>query len=617
VASYRPVRLPGTLAAIAAVAAIAGCANAPSGGPPKRAIGTGSEVQAYVQPLPPPPPTKAWGQTAVVLGFLHASASYAFDPAAAEQYLAPPLRKSWHPASGPVAVVGQPTGISVTQYKPQIEGTTEPNVPLVTVTLIGQRLATLSPTGQYQYAPGQNIPYRFILARINGVWLIDGLPQGQPGLMLTQSDFESVYQARNLFFYAPAEPSQPVGVLVPDPVYAPLQSSNSALNTNLATGLVNGLLKGPGDWLNGATHSAFPAGTHLIKQVTITGRVARVDLGGTAVHASDAQIELMEAQLRTTLGDRSYAAPLASQVQLYLNNALQYSWPASSSNLVTPVGAGPVLAVTGSGSVVQLPVNPRAGAIPAVRATAAQIGQAAVTAIAAEPARGRTPPIAIAVQDETGCAVLLSAGSQASYHSYVLSTSGGQCTSLSWDSNGNLWAAAGHAVWVLPPQNRRPIPVDVTALAATGQSGSQILALRMAPDNVRAALLVQTRSGNKMLLAAVRFGRLGVAFSQPVSIGAGNVSPVAISWSDPYHLALLTSSGVIFAVPLTGGAGLQPGGSPQQLGTAPGRVQTLTTDGSELVVGAVDGGVDRIFASSPALPGWSAIMTGSNPVYPG
>jgi hypothetical protein len=552
-----------------------------------------------------------------VTGFLHASASYAFDPAAAEQYLVPTLRKKWDPASGPVAVVGSPTFATPQPYdKPQFEGTA-PGTPLDTVKLTGQRLATLSQSGQYQYTPGVNVEYQFVLANIGGVWLIDGLPQGQPGLLLTEPDFESVYQARNLFFYAEA-PWAAVGVLlVPDPVYAPLESSSSALNTSLATRLVTGLLKGPGHWLSEAASSAFPRGTRLLKQVTITGRVADVDLGGTAAHATDAQIQLMEAQLRATLGDRSYSAPLASQVQLYINGSLQYAQPLMNTNLVTPVSTErvPVLVVTGPGSVGQLPDDPKARAKPVSRVSPAQVGQVPITAVAAEPTHAHTPPVAVAVPDQTGCAVFLTASGQTSGRSYVLSTSGGSCTSLSWDNSGNLWAAAGRAVWVLRAQNRQPLPVDVGALTGSLQSGSQILALRMAPDSVRAALLVHTKSGNKLLLAAARFDRGSAAFGQPVSIGAGSAGaghPIAISWLDAYDLEVLTDEGVIYSMPLTGGAGLQPAKSPQLL-AAPDGAQTLTTEGSELVVGAAG----KIFASSLASPGWTSVTVGSDPVYPG
>ena len=201
-ASARRRRLPVELAALTVAVAIAGCATAPSGGPPRQTTGGGSLVQAYVQPLPPPAPTSAdrWGPTAVVLGFLHASASYAFDPAAAEKYLVPVLRKSWHPGLGPVAVVGAPTGLSAVPYQPRIPRPTAPGQQLETVMFTGQRLATLSQTGQYQYTPGPSVSYDFVLSKTSGGWRIQQLPKGQPGLLLTQSDFEEVYQARNLFF---------------------------------------------------------------------------------------------------------------------------------------------------------------------------------------------------------------------------------------------------------------------------------------------------------------------------------------------------------------------------------------------------------------------------------
>jgi hypothetical protein len=612
-ASTRRFRLPAELAAIAVSLAVAGCATAPSGGPPRRATGGGSQAQAYVQPLPPPGPTSAkqWGPKNVVIGFLHASASYAFDPAAAEQFLAPSLRRSWQPSSGPVAVVGLPRDITAVKYRPQIPRPTLPGQELEAVKFTGQRLATLSQTGQYQYTPGQNVVYEFILAKTDGVWRIQQLPQGQPGLLLTQPDFDAVYQARNLFFYAPAVPSQSAGVLVPDPVYAPLQSADSALNTSLATKLVSALLKGQGDWLSGATQSAFPPGTHLIGQVTITGRVAQVHLGGGAAQATALAIQNMETQLRATLGDHSYSEPLANQVQLYINKKREPAYPANGG--VTPVASGPVLILTGPSSVGQLPARPKIRAKPAPKFGLAPLGRAQITAVAAAPPDGRTQQIAVAVQYGAGCAVYLKSGGEGQYRPYVLSAAGGTCTSLSWDSNGNLWAAAGKQAWVLRLQDRHPVAVDVSALAANGQPGGRILALRMAPDGVRAAVLMQTKAGNRALLAAVRIQGVQVSLGQPVTIGTGLADLRAVSWLDAYHLVAL-AGGAIFEVPLTGGPGPQPGGSPLSLGTAPSGADTLTTNGSELVAGTADG---FIFASSATSPGWSRITTGSDPVYPG
>src|SRR5215469_13817938 len=117
----RGLRFPMTVALTVIAAAVAGCATAPSGGPPRWAPGGNSQAQAYVQPLPPPGPTVSWEPEQVVFGFLHASASYAFDPAAARQYLVPELRKSWHPAPG-VDVVGAPSVSTPLPYNPKLQG---------------------------------------------------------------------------------------------------------------------------------------------------------------------------------------------------------------------------------------------------------------------------------------------------------------------------------------------------------------------------------------------------------------------------------------------------------------------------------------------------------------
>lgn len=607
---------PGVLAAVAALSAVlAGCATAPSGGPPRSAPGGNSQAQAYVQPLPPPGPTSRWTPEQVVLGFLHASASYAYDPAAARQYLVPELRRSWHPGRG-VAVVGGTPAVTQLSYnsKQQSLGGGQ-SLPQKVVHVTGPQVATLSQSGQYRYAPG-NVNIRFQLAEsANGVWLIEQLPLQT--LLLTESDFEEVYQPRNLFFFAPAPASQTPSVLVPDPVYAPLQSSNSALNTDLATGLVNGLLKGQGGWLSGATTSAFPAGTRLLKKVTITGKTAQVDLGGSAAHAQPQQVMLMADQLAETLGDSSYALPLATHVQLSINNSVQYS--IGAPDLVPSVPSGPVELITGTSSVGELPAQPEHGTRLQARLTQEQIGAANVTAVAASPGQDHPQQLAVAVRNLAGCAVEEQPGGQSAYKTYQLTSTAGACGSLSYDTNGNLWAVAGGEVWVLSP-GHAPAAVDMSAMSAAMQPGDQILALQMAPDAVRAALLVSTpAAGNRLLLAAVRVGGGSAAFGQPVTVGTTGVSdPAAISWYDAYHLAVLGSGG-IYAVPLTTGAGQQP--TPQLITTLPptsAQTVTLTTDGTELVVGTTQGTTQDVWAEPVSSPGsWSLVANGADPVYPG
>ncbi len=589
------------LAAIAVVV-VTGCAALPSGGAPQQVNSGGSQVQSYVEQLPPPGPGAYRYPRDVVLGFLHASASYAFDPTAARLFLLPSLRKSWHPVPGPVTVV---SSIASTPT-----ATERVHIPLadssgggqsVSVEFTGQRLATLSQTGQYRYSPSTRT-YRFTLQQTSkGAWLISALPSGPAGLLVTQADFEHVYQARNLFFFA-LPPSPANSNLVPDPVYAPLQNSATAL----ARGLIKGLLNDQRSWLSSATETAFPPGTTILG-IAITGQTAVVDLGGAAAHASATQ-KLEEAeQLQATLGNTAYSAAVARLVQLEINGR-----PADTgtfSSLVDEVPKGSLVYLSSQSSVsVGLGSNRRPLGL-------ADFGSAGITAVAADPVT--QAQVAVATTDGTGCQLYLpkggAEGSTVPYRSYRLSTSGGPCQSLSWDGNGDLWAVAGQRIWVLPAPYRRALAVALPAnLVSGGQPTPKIIALRMAPDGVRVALLIKpaarghANSDNRLVLAAVRQAGDQVSLGSAIPAGTGLRDPMAMSWFSPYDLLVLDRSGIA-EVPLAGGAA-------QRLGSVPPGAVSLTTNGVAIVVGTSD---YKILTSSNMATTWGKPVTGAIPVYPG
>jgi hypothetical protein len=601
------------------VAVVAGCATLPSENAPRQVLTGPNAVQAYVRPLPPPPPnphlyTKP-AQT--VLGFLSASASYAYDPGAAMQFLSPDLRKHWHP--GPVTVVSslgpQNTKLFPADIAPTCRGRESscahpsPDGPAAalhdqTVDIHVQRLATLSQGGQYEYSPGGTSTYPFRLAKFNGVWLITQLPQGGSSLLLTEASFQEVYQPRNLFFYAEDSPVVN-GELVPDPVYAPVQSADSAVNTDVAAGLVKGLLSDPGGWLGNATTTRFPHGTALLK-VSLRGQVAVVNLGGAAEKANWQQKHGMYAQLRATLESKAYSSPLARNVVMEINGRAQYQ--SGNPNFVGQVALGPMVYQSGPGVVSQLhPGSDIAGT-----------GQTQITALAATASdAAAVPAVAIAVPDRGGCAVDIQlpppAGAQSGpFHTYKISASGGPCTSLSWDRNGNLWAVAGGHVFMLPTQQRKPVAIDVSSpanLPSGGSSGSSILSLQMAPDGVRAALLVETAGKNRVMLAAVTQQGNVVSLQTAVPAWTGLRAPIALSWYNAYYLVVLAKGG-IWQVPLTGGAG-------RLLGSAPARAVSLTTDGVTLVVGTASTTQEpgKVYISSTLGSSWQKSVIGSIPAY--
>jgi hypothetical protein len=611
-------RLRGVLA-LAAVAAAAGCSTAPSGGLATQASGRSSQVQAYTLPLPPPPPTASWHAYQVVLGFLHASATYDLDPKAAWQYMTPQARKHWKPVS--VTVVRAPTAASQFQTEKGTPHITQPAEHFEQVSFTGDRLATLSQSGQYQSSSG-SASYQFQMVKgANGIWLIDSVPSNV--LLLTQSDFQLVYQPRNLFFFAPPTPGTN-GVLVPDPVFAPIQVSDTALNTGLATGLVEGLIHDRSNWLSGGTTTAFPAKTTLIGgQVIMSGPAsaptALVDLGGAAAQTPAWQRVDMAEQLEATLGDKSYSAtPVATSVVLEINHKPPYTGSQQQENLV------PEVYTPASGSS-----GPEAwyARTPAVASAVTQFGLGrnagiaelspgeitspqAITALAVSP--GGSQQLAVAVQDGNGCTLQVgplgaAAGASQHYAAFPLAGSDGPCTSLSWTDSGakaSLWAVAGGQIWVLQAGQTRAVPVTAPVSLQTGEQVSRILALRMAPDSVRAALLVHTSTGNHLMLAAVN--QDGLSFGLAVAVGTGLADPTALSWFDPYHLAVLAHH-EIYEVPLTGSEGTELGG-------APAHPQTLTSDGKSLVVGTTDG---QLWTSALVQLDWRAVAKGSNPVFPG
>ena len=628
--------LPAVVATVVA-GIVAGCATVPSTNAPRQVLTGGNDVQAYVRPLPPPPPSSRLYKSAydTVLGFLSASATYAYDPAAARQFLSPAQRKTWRP--GPVTVVNSlsqkpPPSASASDFTCRTQaatceqfsdGKSAAGVQHDQVTITAQHLATLSSGGQYEPSAG-TAHYNFSLEKKNkGVWLITKLPPGVlHSLLLTKASFQEVYQPRNLFFFA-RQGTVVNGELVPDPVYAPLQSANNALNTDVAAGLVKGLLRDPSGWLSDATTTAFPPGTTLLK-VTLRGQVAIVDLGGAAKRATTPRRTQMKEQLLATLASKAYSSPLAHNVELEINGGKPFESPIP--NLVSRVSLGQLVSQSGPDTVSEI----GKGNVLSHLAVARQIGFAQITALAATENDTDAANAAVAVQSGGGCAVYVPAAGQSGgpYRSLQIPESAGPCTSLSWDVNGNLWAVAGGHIWLLEPRaNSQWLAVTSPGnLPSDGKSGPSVLSMQMAPDGVRAALLVKASGGNKVLLAAVVFkppGRKVVNDSgRPrvdtvkgsVSLGAavpawpGLSRPTALSWYSPYELVVLTKTEV-WQVPLTGGAG-------RMLGNAPAGAMSLATNGAALAVGTFDHGRYGLEVSSNGGNSWNQLMSDAYPTYP-
>jgi hypothetical protein len=608
------------LLAAGLVAVGSGCATAPVGGSVQSLPGGNNEPQAFVQPLPPPGPGPNWTAEQVVRGFIHASASFALDPGAALKYLAPGTK--WKHSKA-VQIVSGNLVLS------QTSGRSYADTPQQTVTVAGQRIATLSSSGQYSYQPAGETSFTFQLEQYGPRLLIAGLPLKLP-LLLTQQDFEQVFQPQNLYFLSGA-PTTP-NALVPDPIYAPVQGATSALSTNLATGLVDGLIDNGGcwaaakpgcPWLSGATITAFPRGTRLIGGVTIVNQQAVVNLGGAAATASPVFMSEMYTQLSQTLTSSVYGSPpVATSVQLEINGKAPSSLPDSVAS-VPPVGIGLSGAGSPPGSSKQALYYASDGAVRQVTSSkygslgtapasaAAQVGSpAGLTALAASRVDQQ---VAAAIPAGRGCAVnVAAAGGKPTYTTYTLSRSGGACTSLSWDDGVNLWAVNGAGVWVLQPDTP-PVKVSLPA----NLNGGRVVELRMAPDAVRAAILVQSgQHQTQLYLAAVRYRAQGISLGMAVPVGGSSLprpGPTAVSWANAYSLVAIDGSAV-YQVPLTGGLS-------QFLAPLPTGVQiaSLTAASNQLAIGTTTGQI--LLSQGPSYLSWATVpaanATPSTVAFPG
>jgi hypothetical protein len=595
-----------TLAALTVV--ISGCATVPVGTAPRSLEGQSGQQQAFVQPLPPPSPTSAWTPEEVVLGFLAASASFELDPAAAQAYLAPGVQ--WN-RFAPVTVVSTDLKAS----GPPTPAGRLPGDSYVDVTVHGHVLASLNSLGQYVYESAVSESYKFRLFKYNNVYKIADLPGGA-GLLLTQAAFEQVFQPRNLYFLGGPDGSD--RYLIPDPVFAPLQGRTNANVTDLATELVNGLLHDKKSWLAHGTRTAFPKGTTCRACVDVSNQTVVVNLGGRAALATPADLNLMYAQLKETLASPSYnLPPVAQNVVLKIDGTKRLVRPSATLPQFGALGA--TLYYAGGGVVSKFAAGGRPAKVPLPTSLA---GGPDVSAIATS---YDTSELAVAVPNGRGCAVyVLNAGKTTGYSTYRLSGTGGPCTSLSFDQGQNLWAVAGSRIWVL----RLGQPKEEVSLMTTGSgvlpAGSQVLSLRIAPDGVRAVLLVRepvdrTVNGktvrveqNVLLLAAADSGASTLSVGPPVGTDLGSVT--AVSWYTPDELLALNGSTELDEVPLTGGKS-----SP--VATLSTRAVALSTagNGGAIAIRTDDGkayttpGLDQSWTLVP--PGSAPLQSG--PVYPG
>jgi hypothetical protein len=606
------------LTGLAVALAVAGCVSVPSAGPVLSypvAQQTSGQNGQNVQDVAAGP-TSNWQPNEIVTGFLTAAAAIG-DQQVAREYLTPQESKRWNPSwsanvysTGPYVETPQlqPPTTAPPQRggKSAAKGGGKQAPERAQVVVEGHISASLSGHGTYAVRSSSTPPYQelFELEKVNGQWRISSAPSA---LLLTQGQFAGDYELRNLYFFDPDN-----NYLVPDPVYVPLQASP----TTLMNHLVNDLIAPQKDWLTeGATQTAFPAGTKFVGSgVTLTGGTATVDLGGAIASAPNQRTLLAQvtAQLLWTLIGSGQGASQVTSVQLEVNGQPKY-----------PQGNSQGIAVQRQSEASYTPAFGASSVFYYVNSAGYLCSRDQVTGKQVQIAKIGTAYSQIAVSPDGKYLAALRRGSlyMGSVDGSLTKRAGSGYTTISWDPTDTLWATTGGQILALrggvdtnSPQ-ARPIAADLCTLDGCSPA-TGITALRVAPDGVRVALIIDS---NELSFGAIVWQQgtgPGLGEAAKIEVSPFSVSDfinavgfTAVTWYGPNDVITLGSPGsTLTEYPVNGGTSTS-----QLLDQSVDSISA--SSGQALIAGVAKGG---IFEAPTLTSAWAPVaVKGTSPTYPG
>lgn len=514
-------------------------------------------------------PSPGMVPSAIVQGFLDASASFDNDHAVARQYLTESANRLWEPSDGVAVYEGAG---AVTAFGGE-------------VTLSASEAGRISAIGHYDVsAPGTELRSTFTLVRERDEWRISRAPAG---LILSLADVDRSFRSLCVYFFDPT-----FSTLVPDPRMVPI------LGPGQATTLVKYLVEGPSEWLLPAVRTGFPDGVGLgIESVPIESGIAVVDLTPNAQLISDSGRQALSQQLVWTLRQvpdvaavsiTSLGQPLS--VPGVVSPQPRESWPGVDPGGVPPGSSG---YVARSSSVARL----FAGTTRPVPGGAGD-GQVSFVDIAVS----RESDF-IAGIDGQGT---LWRGPLASGRPLTELVAGASLSNPVFDRSGVLWVIdADEGLSLVRPDGTRA-RIRVTDLA------SKILIRSATPsrDGTRAALVVQSGARTSLLIGRiVRSGPGGeISIDDPIRVESKLTEVVDVAWSGADSVAVLGSveAGAleVFDIDLARG-------SVSALGSPEAPVSIAAAPGLPMLVAGADGQIYELNAGS-----WRGRANGTSPTYP-
>jgi hypothetical protein len=567
----------GTLVVVAVVGLLlTGCVRVPTSGPVQFATATpNSSQQLPVLVFPAGPPGGAAPEE-IVKGFLDAMASYQPGYAVARQFLTPRAADSWDTRVVDVYDTAADNSLEVSGS---------------TVRLSSTSVGSIGSTGVWKPAKvGAHFTANFPMVRVDGQWRIDQAPAH---VLMSSFDFQREYLALRLFFFDATSTE-----LIADPRYLPVRGIEGALVSRLAAG--------PSAWLAPVVRTAFPSGARTVPPtVQVVGDLAQVKM-------SDERVSMLNESQK-----RSLVAQVASTLAQLGVQRVQILVGASGTPLTSPtlpvdgivdanLFAGDLRPSPGSVDALYAfvggrlrPIRPpdptvaskRLSRIPGRTCTVSQSGDR----LAIVGASGTT----VSLADQTTTTTLTSRAGGS-----------GDFARPSFDPMGDLWlvdrATPQEPVRVILPDGKS---ATVRANALVGQN---VRTLRVGPDGIRAAIVVEDANGDRLMLA--RIERSGpdsdvIALADVKTLPLALDRVAAVGWQEADRLVVLAADG---------DAALQPyqlrvdGSQVEGVASAPPAVSMTVMPGHPLVIGRTGGSLSTY---DPAQ-GWLDLGRGTAPCYP-
>ncbi|WP_327640517.1 LpqB family beta-propeller domain-containing protein [Kribbella sp. NBC_00482] len=271
------------LGVLLAVALLGGCAAVPTQGTIRNGERQGLAPDLGGVGVEAKPPRANIDAMAIVSGFLEAmSDSQAYD--VARQYMTPEAAGEWKPESQTVVYDQRPE--SLTRKDDGIQ-------------LTARKIATIGARGEWiPAAATDKADFFFELKKVDGQLRVAKAP---PGAYLGSNQVDLKLAPRDLFFF-----NQSRDLLVPDQVWLPQNLPSG----QAATQLIQELLKGPTSRLGNGVVSLAPPGTEVQLSVPVDLGVATVALNDTAGSLRDQDRRLLAAQIVWTLNQLNLRAKI-------------------------------------------------------------------------------------------------------------------------------------------------------------------------------------------------------------------------------------------------------------------------------------------------------------------